>query len=250
MEAGSKITKFFKIRNNFADGLWTEDLIMRHVTGNIKPDDGQNCIIIPPVKPEQECLISIVFKIPFDIKMETTFFTIWRLFYKNKLVAKPWKLLVDVKSSLVREVKPKIFENGICQSSFLTTTEHLNNSDENIIYPACFNLDIPFKPDEMIISNNNTTENENKIYPKNYIDSEKFVCSKIILIDSKLLGLREKHIKREMSEHKNKNVEFYLPNDSKSSQICSSLKKKNESISSSLEAELKRDSIKTAKIKL
>jgi len=139
VEAGSKITKIWKIRNN-GISAWTPQLTLRRIVGNIESIEEQHILAVPLLKPGEEDAIAITFKIPSDIKEETDFFSVWRFCYKDKIFGKPLNLNVTVRPSDGFKL-PKY--NLECEDLHFSESDDSSISD-SVVYPPCFNLNVPF----------------------------------------------------------------------------------------------------------
>jgi len=99
---------------------------------------------VPLLKPGQEDVISITFRIPNDIKNETTYFSEWRFCYKGKIFGKPLNLNTVVRPCPTTE-RPTGHDNIEGHFRLLESDNELSGSDDDsVVYPSCFNLDVPF----------------------------------------------------------------------------------------------------------
>lgn len=113
-------------------------MVLRRISGNIEPIHGQYSLPVPLLKPGQDDVISITFKVPENIKEQTNFFSVWRFCYKGKTFGNSLNLNTVVRPSQANLPIKKDQPERI--------TGKLSSSDEedSVIYPPCFNLDVPF----------------------------------------------------------------------------------------------------------
>lgn len=115
-------------------------MVLRRISGNIEPIHGQYSLPVPLLKPGQDDVISITFKVPENIKEETNFFSVWRFCYKGKTFGNSLNL-----NTVVRPSQANL---PIKKDQAERFTGKLSSSDEedSVIFPPCFNLDVPFVP--------------------------------------------------------------------------------------------------------
>lgn len=136
VEAGAKISKIWKIRNN-GSARWTSNLTLRCTAGNINPVP-EHCtsIPVPLLNPGQEDIIKINFQVPANLRPGSSIFSIWRFCYKGKTFGTPLNLNAAIKSSCnTLEKKP---------SGDMLSIDSKTVNDDIIEFPSCFDLDTPF----------------------------------------------------------------------------------------------------------
>lgn len=143
VSAGCKITKIWRVINNGKDG-WNSSVSLKYVSGNISPLDNKYSLPVPQLQSGQSGLVSASFRIPADIEASKFFFSIWALSYEDKLFGKPLFSEIIAVPNLKKdpamvncsiESDPKDVESKTEDSLSL----------DNITFPSCFDLSVPFK---------------------------------------------------------------------------------------------------------
>lgn len=138
VEAGAKIAKIWKIRNN-GSARWTSNLTLRCTAGNINPVP-EHCtsIPVPLLKPGEEDYIKINFKVPTNLRPGSSIFSVWRFCYKGKTFGTPLNLNAAIKPSGYKPEKPQK------PSSDMPLIDLKAGTNDIIEFPQCFDLNVPF----------------------------------------------------------------------------------------------------------
>lgn len=145
---------------NETNKTWDSSYTFRCLKSDIPTEDGEEIVQVPKLKPGKSGKISIFYRIPVGLEKPTLLKTVWQFYHKTKPFGKVFEF------SVLARPDRSLSENFSTSQATQTDNEEIINKfnesfdDENdqIPFPACFNMDVPF-------TNNATVEDG---FPLNY----------------------------------------------------------------------------------
>ncbi|KAI2804646.1 hypothetical protein BLOT_003634 [Blomia tropicalis] len=142
LHTGFKKTWF--IRNK---GLWpwSSNITLREVSGNIRTIDHKKVYTVPCLKSGEKGTISIKFEMPQIIENDRRFHSVWQFYCNDQMMNKFMVLNVLAKANKREELEHRINERNK-KAEILSELDYddSNSDDESVIFPPCFNMNIPF----------------------------------------------------------------------------------------------------------
>lgn len=125
---------------------WDKAYTFRCLRSDIAIEDGEKVLPVPKLGPGESGKINVFFRIPTNVEKMAVLGTTWQFFYNDKPFGKVFQFAITVRPD--RSLSENVCSSQGTQTerndSINISTESFDIDDDQIPFPACFNMDVRF----------------------------------------------------------------------------------------------------------